>query len=412
MQPCGSGTDADEPEDISSAGGSDINGSWPVQVRHIRTCIARLYPAAESGAMKTTDRTPRSLVDVVETAAQRDALEHPPLLVRQPLARFLDAKGLGSGPVRESRIGEGHSNVTYLLRRDGWEGVLRRPPRPPYQDSAHDMVREARVQRALATSSVPVPRILATEPTGAVLGVPFYVMEMLTGEVITDSVPSALDTPEGRHGLGTELIDALVRLHLTDVDAVGLRTLGRGEGFLDRNLRTFGRLWRTHRTRDIPAVGEAERWLLAHRPERSDTTLVHGDYRLGNLMFAPGSTPRLLALLDWELTTLGDPLTDLGYLLSTYPEGEQSSGALLSLAGAVRGGHFPTRGELVRRYAERTGRDTDGLHWYVAFAFWRTAVGLESFYRRAVHGTTDDPFIAALEYGVPELAEQALAAAR
>ncbi|MFF0105906.1 phosphotransferase family protein [Streptomyces hirsutus] len=352
-----------------------------------------------------------ALVDVVDTSAQRAALAHPPLLVREPLAAFLDAEGMGRGPVREARIGEGHSNVTYLLRRDGWEGVLRRPPRPPYQESAHDVLREARVQRALLPTAVPVPRILATEPTGSVLGVPFYVMDKLTGDVVTGSVPTALDTPEGRYGLGTELVDTLVRLHQVDIDAAGLRSLGRGERFLDRQLRTFGHLWDTHRTRAIPAVDEAGQWLLAHRPAQSDTTLVHGDYRLGNLMFAPGSTPRLLALLDWELATLGDPLTDLGYLLSTYPEGTQDSGALLSLAGAVRGGHFPTRGELVCHYAERTGRSTDGLHWYVALAFWRTAVGLESFYRRALQGTTDDPFIAELEHGVPELAEQALAAA-
>jgi aminoglycoside phosphotransferase (APT) family kinase protein len=351
------------------------------------------------------------LVDVVDSSAELASLTHPPLLVRDRVAAVLDAAGLGAGPVRETQIGDGHSNVTFLLERDGWTGVLRRPPRPPYHPKAHDMVREAQVQTALAGTTVPVPEIELVDPTGDVLGVPFYVMERLDGHVITAHMPPGLDEDTRRHEVGLEVVRTLADLHTVPVDRPGLRELGRGEHFSDRQLATFGALWESHRTRELPAVDEAERWLREHRPPPSGPpTLVHGDYRLGNLMWAPGPGVRLVALLDWELATIGEPLSDLGYLLSTYPEGPHDGGALLSLAGAVAEGGFPSRRALVEAYARQSDRDLGGLDWWVVLAFWRTAVGLESFYRRGLEGTTVDPFILALEHGVPVLAEQALAA--
>jgi aminoglycoside phosphotransferase (APT) family kinase protein len=273
------------------------------------------------------------------------------------------------------------------------------------------MVREATVQRALAATGVPVPRILLLEETGDVLGVPFYVMEWLDGDVITDAVPPPLDNPGGHRQLGLAFIGTLVTLHQVDREAISLARFGRPDGFLDRQLGTFSRLWQTHRTRDIADVDKAEAWLRASLPAPSGVpALVHGDYRMGNLMWARRPAARVAALLDWELATAGEPLSDLGYLLSTYPDGPGDEGALLSLAGAVARGAFPHRAELVARYAEATGRDLSGLRWWVVLAFWRTAVGLESFYRRGLAGTTGDPFILKLERGVPQLAQQALRA--
>jgi aminoglycoside phosphotransferase (APT) family kinase protein len=352
-----------------------------------------------------------TLVDVVDTESEAAALHFPPLLVRQPVAALLDRHGLGSGPIRATLVGEGHSNVTFLIEREGWRGVLRRPPRPPYQQKAHDMVREATVQRALAASDVPVPRILLLEESEEALGVPFYVMEWLDGDVITDTVPAPLDNATGHRQLGLRFIDTLATLHQQDPGAIGLAHFGRPVGFYQRQLATFSRLWQTHRTRDIAGVEQAEKWLRANPPAPSgEPALVHGDYRFGNLMWARHSTAEVLALLDWELSTLGEPLSDLGYLVSTYPQDPQDDGVLLSLAGAVARGAFPTRSELVSRYAAAAGRDVSDLRWWVVLAFWRTAVGLESFYRRSLAGTTDDPFILKLEHGVPQLAQQALRA--
>ncbi|MFT4262237.1 MAG: phosphotransferase family protein [Nocardioides sp.] len=352
-----------------------------------------------------------ALVDVVTTEAEAAGLAVPPLLVRAAVEGFLDERGLGSGPLRETLVGGGHSNVTFLLDRDDWRGVLRRSPRPPYQPKAHDMGREAVVQQALADSDVPVPRIDAVETTGAVLGVPFYVMDWLDGDVVTDAVPPLLASPAGHRGLGEAFVDTLALLHAQDYAQLGLGGLGRPDGMAERQLSVFSRLWESHRTRDIPAVDAAERWLREHLPPPSGpAALVHGDFRLGNLMWARTDQARVRALLDWELATIGEPLSDLGYLLSTYPERPEERGALLSLATAVVAPGFPSRADLIGRYAEATGRDLTGLRWWLVLAFWRTAVGLESFYRRGLAGTTDDPFILELESGVPELADQALLA--
>ena len=310
-----------------------------------------------------------------------------------------------------TRIGDGHSNVTFLVERDEWRGVLRRPPRPPYQAKAHDMLREARIQQALARTAVAVPQILHVEHDLAVLGVPFYVMEWHEGVFVGKSVPAVLDPPGNRRQAGLAFVDQLSELHLVDHAAAGLDRLGRGEAFAARQLHVFGTLWQSHRTRDIPLLDAAEAWLRAQVPaDTARPALLHGDFRLANVMFAPEEPVRVRALLDWELSTIGDPIADLGYLLSTYPERPEERGALLSEAAGAATGGFPSRTDLVDRYASTTGFDLSSLSWWVTLAFWRTAVGLESFYKRAVDGTTDDPFIHALKTGVPELAERAVRA--
>lgn len=351
------------------------------------------------------------LVDVVDTPADAAELAHPPLLVRSAVTAVLDGAGLGAGELRVTRIGDGHSNVTFLVERDDWRGVLRRPPRPPYQAKAHDMLREARIQQALADTAVAVPRILHVEHGLEVLGVPFYLMEWHEGVFVGKTVPAVLDAPERRREAGMAFVDQLSQLHLVNHAAAGLEGLGRGQEHAARQLHVFGKLWQSHRTRDLPQLEVAEQWLRDHvPPDAGRPTLLHGDFRLANVMFAPQEPVRVRALLDWELSTVGDPISDLGYLLSTYPERPEESGTLLSEAAGAASGGFPGRTELVDRYAAATGFDLASLSWWVTLAFWRTAVGLESFYKRAVEGTTDDPFIHALATGVPELAERAVRA--
>lgn len=344
------------------------------------------------------------------TAADRATL--PPLLAIEPLERLLDAHGIGEGPLEATLIGEGHSNVTFLLRRGATEVVLRRPPRPPFDPRAHDVLREARFLSALDGTAARIPEVLLVCDDRAVLDVPFYVMAKIDGHVVTSTLPAALSSDGQRRAVADELVDALVELHTVDVRRPAIAAFGDGERFLERQLRRWGGIWETRRAREVPEADEVLAWLHDHRPQQADVTVVHGDYRLGNVIFAPQAPAHLAAILDWEIATVGDPLIDLGWLLSAWPEPGDDAGAILSLAAAVADGGFPSRRQLAERYAERSGRSVETLGWYTTFAFWRGAVGLETIYAQAVRGTTDDPYALELETGVPELARRALREAR
>ncbi|HEX4466518.1 MAG TPA: phosphotransferase family protein, partial [Solirubrobacteraceae bacterium] len=189
--------------------------------------------------------------DIVDTRAEGASNERVPLLVLEPLAEFLDAHGLGSGTIRASPIGEGHSNVTYVIERDDARVVLRRPPRPPLPPSAHDVLREARLLKALAPTPARVPGVLAVCADEETIGAPFYVMEMVVGEVIVSEMPAALDTPAERRRVGEELIDSLVEIHGVDWRGAGLEDFGKPTGYLERQLRRFRGLWELNKTREI-----------------------------------------------------------------------------------------------------------------------------------------------------------------
>ena len=320
-------------------------------------------------------------VDVVDTPAEAAALPLAPLVVRRPLEAWLDAHGLGGGALTATRIGAGHSNATFLIVRGGERLVLRRPPRPPLPPSAHDMLREARVLCALE-GRARVPRVLAVCRDEDVLGAPFYVMEELHGDVVTGELPATLSATGARRALGHDLVDALAELHAVDIASAGLSDFGRPDGYLERQVRRFAALWEHNATRELPLVGELANRLAAALPPPGRACVVHGDYRLGNVMLEPAS-PRVLALLDWELATLGDPLADLGYLVG-------SDG-------------FPSREQLVERYAERSGRDVGALAWYETLALWKAAVFCEGLYGRYLRGETADAWTASLGEGVPGL---------
>jgi aminoglycoside phosphotransferase (APT) family kinase protein len=346
---------------------------------------------------------------IVDTPEEAAALDLPPLLVRRPLEAFLDAQGLGEGPVEASPVGEGHSNVTYLISRAGESWVLRRPPRPPLPPSAHDVLREARLLTAVQDARVRTPDVLATCDDESVIGAPFYVMERIAGDVMTIAVPPALDGEEGR--IGEELIDALVEVHAVDWQACGLEGYGKPTGYLDRQLRRFGGLWEHNRTRELPVLDRLTSWLAEHKPESGEATIVHGDYRLGNTMFAPGPPARLAAIFDWELATIGDPLADVGYLVATWSQADDPDDALRGLSAATRRPGFPTRDELIARYEERSGRSMSDVRWYMTLALWKSAIFLEGSYKRRLAGTTEDAFFDRLETGVPAIAERAWAIA-
>ncbi len=346
--------------------------------------------------------------DVVDTPEQAAELELPPLIVRRPLERFLDEHGIGSGELVAERIGEGHSNLTFLVRRGEARVVLRRPPRPPLPPSAHDVLREARLLRAVESTPVRAPRVIAAGEDERILGVPFYVMEEEHGTVITDAVPPALDDPGGRAALGRDLVAALAEIHAVDWRACGLEGFGKPTGYLERQLRRFGGLWEHNKTRELPRVQQVGDWLAANLPDSPPATIVHGDYRLGNVMVGDDPPPRVEAIFDWELATIGDPLADLGYLTVTWVEADDPADTMFSsLTAVTRRDGFQTRDELVALYEEKTGRSMSDLRWYQTLALWKAAVFMEGNYKRSLAGTTDDPFLRLFDEGVPALAEAA-----
>ena len=350
--------------------------------------------------------------DIVATHEEGAANERVPLLVTEPLEAFLDEQGLGRGELDIRPVGEGHSNVTYRIVREGAEVVLRRPPRPPLPPSAHDVLREARVLTALAGTPARVPRVLAVCDDARVIGAPFYVMTYVEGHVVTTEVPPELDTPEDRRRMGEELVDALVEVHAIDWRAVGLEGFGRPSGYLERQLRRFAGLGEHNRTREIPAVEAVGAWLRAHVPQSGPATIVHGDYRLGNTMMGPDPPARLVAIFDWEMATIGDPLADLAYLTVQWLERDDPPQGMFELSGVTRQEGFPTRAELIARYEERSGRSMTDIRWYRTLALWKAVVFMEGNYRRAVAGATDDPYLKAFGDGVLELAARAELTAR
>ncbi|NKQ51917.1 phosphotransferase family protein [Amycolatopsis sp. K13G38] len=309
---------------------------------------------------------------------------------RAGLARFLAERGVCTGPVATRPIGDGHSNLTFLVDDGSRKVVVRRPPPPPVPPGAHDMLREAKLIGALAGTDVPVADVLAVGQAGEVLDVPFYVMSYVEGPVITGRTPPALSTPEDRRRIGESLVDTLAALHAVDWRARGLAGMGRPEGFNGRHFRRMGKLIADSEGRPPAEFAEIDAWLAAHVPPESGEAIVHNDYRLGNVIVGPDSPGRILAVLDWELATIGDPLFDVGYFLASYPVAGEPMTPTEELGAAALEQGYPTRDELAARYATATGRDLSGLDWYTVLALWKLAVLYEYGRRRAVEGVGDE----------------------
>jgi aminoglycoside phosphotransferase (APT) family kinase protein len=269
------------------------------------------------------------------------------------------------------------------------------------------VLRESRLLQALQSTDVPTADVLAVCEDESVIGAPFYVMPFLEGDVITTEMPGGLDNPEERRRTAFELVAALVQVHAVDWHTCGLDTFAKHTGYLERQVRRFIGLWEFSKTRELPLVQEIGDWLQVNLPDTPQTTIVHGDYRLGNTMFEPEAPARLKAIFDWEMATLGDPLADLGYMTATWSRPGEGFGTTFDLTTVTHAEGFPDRDELVERYAEQSGRSVSDLKWYQALAIWKATVFMEGNYKRAMLGNSDDPYLKTFGESVPQLAEAA-----
>lgn len=324
---------------------------------------------------------------------------------RDALARFLTDRGITQGPVTTRAIGDGHSNLTFLVSDGAAEVVVRRPPPPPIPKGANDVLREATILTGLSRADYAVPRVLATAEAGELLDVPLYVMSFAPGAVLTDCTPAALATTRQRRSVGLSVVDTLARLHAVDIAEVGLSDLGRPDGFNLRHIRSMRRLLDHAGGGDNSAFDELHDWLVAEAPPESGAAIVHLDYRIGNLVIDE-ETASVQAVLDWELATLGDPLLDLGNFLVSVPAHGGSLNPTAELSRAMLEDGYPTRDELAERYAEHTGADISRLPWYEVLSLWKLAV-LYEYSRDKAAGGSGDPY-----YLTPGLVDSFLAEAR
>ena len=343
-------------------------------------------------------------------------LEDTPKDIRQgeeldtaKLSAYLEQQ-FGPGAVSVSQFPGGHSNLTYLVRHGEHEYVLRRPPFGSKVKSAHDMGREFTVLSKLWPVYDRAPRPYAYEPTGEVLGAPFYLMERRRGVVLRKEVPAdvANDLPRIRR-ICEHLVDALVDLHAVDYAAAGLGDFGKPAGYIERQVTGWSKRYVDSQTDEIPSVNEAAAWLSSHMPAEVAPALIHNDFKFDNVIFDPG-LERITGVLDWEMATVGDPLMDLGTSLSYWAEAKDPQAFYQLPFGPTAKPGMMTRMEYAERYLERSGRHTRDLVFYYAFGLFKTAVVLQQIYYRWRKGNTSDPRFAALIVGVRILSEQAGAA--
>jgi aminoglycoside phosphotransferase (APT) family kinase protein len=315
-------------------------------------------------------------------------------------------------PLDFELVAGGRSNLTFRVTdADGRAWALRRPPLHSVLESAHDVAREYRIMSALADTAVPVPDVVGLCEDERITGAPFFVMTFVDGQVIRSASDArSVLTREQRWTVSEELVDVLAILHAVDPDEVGLGDLGRREDYIARQLRRWRRQFEQTATRDLPQVIELHDLLATRIPPQGSARLVHGDYRLDNVMVRESE---IRAVLDWELCTLGDPLADVGGLMTFWAHPDQDRSPVLAAPTTVDG--FPPRDEIAARYAERSGRDLSDLDYYIAFAHWRLAVILEGVYERfssGAYGDVDDESYRWFADEVPFLIERGLAMMR
>lgn len=324
------------------------------------------------------------------------------------LARFLDAP---ADRIEVTQFPGGHSNLTYLVRlsRDGGdrELVLRRPPFGNTVKTAHDMGREVRMLTRLQPHYDKAPRVVASTEDASILGAPFYLMERMRGVIIRRKMPDGVElSPALARSLTELVVDGLVELHAIDLAKHELLDLGKPEGFVERQVRGWSERYVAAQTDDIPDMPALAKWLAANLPVSRDVTIVHNDWKLDNLVLTEDLS-RIVGVLDWEMSTIGDPLMDVGTSLSYWVE-DGDDELLKSFAfGPTAAPGALTRREFAARYGERSGRDVSNILFYVVFALFKTAVVAQQIYARYKKGLTTDERFASFIWGVRAIATQA-----
>jgi aminoglycoside phosphotransferase (APT) family kinase protein len=335
----------------------------------------------------------------------------PPGLDLEALERYLGpAVGGLSGTLRGEVIPGGRSNLTYIVGDGARRFVVRRPPLAHVLPTAHDMAREYRVLAALRDTGIPVPHVIALCEDESVIGAPFYVMEWVDGHVVRDALPAGFpDSTQTRRTMSSTLVATLLQLHRVDPDEVGLAGFGHPDGFLSRQVRRWWQQWEASKTRELPSIEELRRRLDERVPVQSAPGIVHGDYRLDNVMYAPADPARIVAVIDWEMCTIGDPLCDVG-LLCVYWAEDESEAAARTLHGhaiTVENG-FYKRADILRDYAAGTDRDMSALDWYVALGAYKLAIIAEGISARFLMGMTVGEGFETMGETVPAIVESGL----
>jgi aminoglycoside phosphotransferase (APT) family kinase protein len=339
------------------------------------------------------------------TAPVRAGEELPTANLERYLLQHLPDVG---GPLAVEQFPAGYSNLTYLLRLGETELVLRRGPFGNQVKTAHDMGREYRVLAGLCRVYPLAPRPLLYCDDPSILGAPFYVMERRRGVILRQQLPSGLVVDHATaHGLGNAFIDNLATLHALDFRAAGLGDLGKPDGYVARQVTGWTERYTKARTHDIAGMGRLARWLAEQMPRESGASLIHNDFKYDNLVLDAADLTRVVAVLDWEMATVGDPLLDLGTTLGYWVEAGDPPALQQTAMGPTNLPGSLTRRELVERYAQQTGRDVTKAVWYYGYGLFKVAVIVQQIYARYARGNTRDPRFAELHRLVAVLAEQA-----
>jgi aminoglycoside phosphotransferase (APT) family kinase protein len=300
-------------------------------------------------------------------------------------------EGLPDGDLEVRQFPSGASNLTYLVKIGDWEGVLRRPPLGPLPPKAHDMGRESKLLKKLHEAFPLAPKPYFFCEDESIVGAPFYAMERREGVIVDASFPEGVEpTDELRRGISRTVVDTFVELHAVDWQKAGLGELGRPEGFLERQVKGWIGRYDKAKTEEIEEVEPLTEWISRDIPGSPPATIVHNDYKLNNLLLSPEDLTEVRAVLDWEMTTIGDPLFDLAVSLSYWVEAGDSQELKEVLPTVASTPGFMTRREFIDRYAEMSGRDLSNIHWYVVFGYFKLAVILQQIYARWRSGQTKD----------------------
>lgn len=327
--------------------------------------------------------------------------------ISDSLQNWLKDKLPGRGPFEVSPLHGGNSNETLMLSDSEGNFVLRRPPADAIDASAHSMEREYRILKALEHADVPTPKPVGVSEDASVDGSPFFVMEAVEGYPLTDELPEGIDPAVVAAGVGPALMEGLAKLHKVDWKACGLEDFGRPDGFLERQVPRWSKQYNRVKIRDLPRFDQVGEWLEANRPPAQEPAIMHGDFHLDNTLIVFEPDVHVSAIIDWEMSTIGDPLFDVGISLAFWGADRTDPMAMPKVEGISRLPGNPDRYELADHYAKHSGRSVEHIDWYMAIGFWKLAAIVEGAYAQHVAGLLDTPYAAQLETDVPALLEEA-----